>query len=91
MPASATLDATFTFIMETFIAKGRAPHYTEIARAFDVAPDEGKARLHDLVATAVMPMWLYPGTDLLASFAPFNNLPTQYRISVGGERKWFAQ
>ena len=25
------------------------------------------------------------------SVAPFNNLPTQYRISIDGEHKWFAQ
>jgi hypothetical protein len=24
-------------------------------------------------------------------FAPFNNLPTQYRVSVEGEQRWFAQ
>ena len=28
---------------------------------------------------------------LMASFPPFNNQPTQYRISVDGEQKWFAQ
>ena len=28
---------------------------------------------------------------LIASFAPFNNLPTQYRISIDGQHKWFAQ
>ena len=27
----------------------------------------------------------------LASSAPFNSLPTQYRISVDGEQKWFGQ
>ena len=40
---------------------------------------------------ARLPNWLFPETDLIASFAPFNNLPTQYRISVDGEQKWFAQ
>jgi hypothetical protein len=27
----------------------------------------------------------------MVSFAPFNNLPTQYRITVEGQQKWFAQ
>ena len=27
----------------------------------------------------------------IVSFAPFHNLPTQYRITVDGEQKWFAQ
>ncbi len=40
---------------------------------------------------ARLPNWLFPETDLIASFAPFNNLPTQYRISVDGKQRWFAQ
>jgi hypothetical protein len=28
---------------------------------------------------------------LITSFAPFNNLPTQYRITVDGQQKWFGQ
>ena len=35
--------------------------------------------------------WLHPETDYIASFPPLNNLPTQYRVTVGGEQKWFAQ
>ena len=31
------------------------------------------------------PWWLYDGTDYIASYGPFNNVPTQYRISVEGE------
>jgi len=34
---------------------------------------------------------LFPDTDYISSFAPFSNLPTQYRVSIGGEQKWFAQ
>ena len=34
---------------------------------------------------------MFPDTDLIASFAPFNNLPTQYMVSVDGSRRWFAQ
>lgn len=85
------LDRIFHFIMETFVERGNAPHYTEIAGEFGVNPDDGKRLLHDLFGTGVMPMWLYPGTDLIVSFAPFNNLPTQYRITVDGQQKWFAQ
>jgi len=91
MPDKEQLDRIFHFIMETFIERGNAPHFTEIALEFGMKPDEGKALLHDLFSTGVMPMWLYPGTDLIVSFAPFNNLPTQYRITVNGQQKWFAQ
>jgi len=91
MADAQQLDQTYHFIMETFIERGSAPHYTEIAGAFGIKPDEGKKLLKDLIGTGAMPMWLYPGTDLIVSFAPFNNLPTQYRITVDGQQKWFAQ
>lgn len=85
------LDRTYHYILETFVKRGNAPHYTEIAAHSSVPPEEGKRLLHELMDGSKMPVWLYPGTDLIASFAPFNNLPTQYRITVDGEQKWFAQ
>lgn len=91
MTDATELDRTYHFILETFITSGQAPHYTEIAKAFSVSPDEGKRRLHDLMDDSKMPIWLYPGSDLIASFAPFNNLPNQYRITIDGHQKWFAQ
>lgn len=84
------LDQTYHFVLERFVERGQAPHYTEIADEFSVSPDEGSRLLHDLMAVN-LPNWLFPGTDLIVSFAPFNNLPTHYRISVDGEQKWFAQ
>lgn len=89
--ARSPLDRTYHFILESFVKNGQAPHYTEIAREFSVSPDAGKKLLHDLMDDTKMPIWLYPGTDLIASFAPFNNLPTQYRITIDGHQKWFAQ
>ncbi|KPK90096.1 MAG: hypothetical protein AMJ94_10280 [Deltaproteobacteria bacterium SM23_61] len=38
-----------------------------------------------------IPAWLFPGTDYIVSFAPFNNLPTQYRLTIDGQQKWFGQ
>ena len=91
MTDTRQLDRTYHFIMESFAKSGQAPHYTEIARKFCVPPDEGKRLLHQLFDDSKMPIWLYPGTDLIASFAPFNNLPTQYRITIDGHQRWFAQ
>jgi hypothetical protein len=34
---------------------------------------------------------IHPETDYIASFPPLNNLPTQYRVTVRGEQRWFAQ
>jgi hypothetical protein len=90
MTAATPVDRTHHFILETFVQRGYAPHYTEIAARFGVPPEEGKKLLHEVMSTG-LPLWLYPGTDLIASFAPFNNLPTQYRISVDGRQGWFGQ
>ena len=84
------LDQTYHYIMKIFVERGNAPHYTEIAKEFGVKPDYGKRFLLDLMSSG-MAMWLHPGTDLIASFAPFNNQPTQYRVTVDGQQKWFAQ
>jgi len=88
--AAAQLDETYHYIISVLVERGQAPHFTEIAAQFGIPVEKGRRRLHELMA-ARLPNWLFPETDLIASFAPFNNLPTQYRISVDGEHKWFAQ
>lgn len=89
--ADSELDRVFHFIMERMVATGQAPHYTEIAGELDVQPAEGRRLLRKLFSVRNFPGWLHPSTDLIASFPPFNNLPTQYRITIDGEQKWFAQ
>lgn len=90
MADAQQLDRTYHFILEHFIRHGHAPHFTDIAREFSVSPEAGKLLLQELMSTR-MPMWLEPRGDLIVSFAPFNNLPTQYRITVDGRQKWFGQ
>ena len=85
-----TLDRAFAAVMSQMVATGQSPHYVELAAELGVEPEVGREVLRDLVASGI-PAWLHPGTDLVASFPPFNNQPTQYRISVDGEQKWFAQ
>ena len=84
------LDRTHHFIMSTFVKTGRGHHYTDIAREFDVHPDEGKRMLHALMDAKLGAMWLHPGTDFIVTVGPFNNLASQYRISVHGQQKWYA-
>jgi hypothetical protein len=90
MAETQQLDQLFHVIMDSFVQRGQAPHFTEIARTFSVPPEEGKHLLQALMGTGI-PAWLFPDTDLLVSFAPFSNLPTQYRITVEGQQKWFGQ
>ena len=90
MADNQMLDRAFHSVMQRFIDTGQAPHYTELASALDVPVEEGRQILHDLVDSGI-PAWLHPETDYIVSFPPFNNLPTQYRISVDGQQSWFAQ
>lgn len=85
----ATLDKAFETVIRYFKERGDAPHYTELAKELGVSVEEGRQALRDLIATGI-PAWLAPG-DYIVSFAPFNNLPTQYRLTIEGEQKWFAQ
>ena len=84
------LDRTFSFILKRMVETGQAPFYTEIAAELAVSVEEGRKALIDLFRTGIAG-WLYPNTNLIASFAPFNNQPTQYRITIDGQQKWFGQ
>ena len=84
------LDKTYHLITKRMAETGQAPHYTEIAADLGVSPEEGRKTMHKLFQSGVYG-WLYPSTDLISSLAPFNNQPTQFRVTVDGEQKWFAQ
>jgi len=90
MSELSTLDRAFQIIMKRMVETGEAPFFTELAADLGVSPEEGRKVLHKMFSAGV-PGWLYPNTDYIVSFAPFNNLPTQYRITIEGQQKWFAQ
>jgi hypothetical protein len=86
----SSLDQTYHVILSWWTERGHAPHFTDVARSLGLAPEDGRRRLHDVIDTG-LPNWLFPGTDLIASFAPFHALPTPYRVSVDGRPGWYAQ
>jgi len=90
MSELAQLDKTYHIIMMRMVETGQAPHYTEIAKKLGVPIEAGRKALHDLFSAGV-DGWLHPNTDFIVSLAPFNNLPTQFRITIDGEQKWFGQ
>jgi hypothetical protein len=90
MAELAELDRTYYVILETIVERGHPPHFTELARALGVSPSVGRERLHALMATGLL-NWVFPGTDLVAAFAPFSLVPNQYRVEVDGHQRWFAQ
>ena len=85
-----TLDRAFQRIMRTLIDTGRPPHYAELGRALGTSVEDGRQLLRQVVQAYPI-AWLHPDTDYIASFPPLNGLPTQYRIVVRGESRWFAQ
>jgi len=90
MSDAEKLDQVFHIIIKQMVKTGQAPHYTEIAAELGVSVEEGRKALHELFRAGI-PGWLFPKTDFITSFAPFNHLPTQYRITIDGEQKWFGQ
>ena len=90
MADARLMDEMFSRVMRGLVDTGRAPHYAEVGRALGLGMPEARQLLLD-VMQAYPIGWLHPETDYIASFPPLNNLPTQYRVSVRGEQKWFAQ
>ena len=90
MSEPTRMDRIFNIIIKRMVKTGQAPHYTEIAAELGVPVEEGRQALHELFRAGI-PGWLFPKTDFITSFAPFNHLPTQYRITIDGKQKWFGQ
>jgi hypothetical protein len=90
MSNARLLEQTFHTIIKSMVETGQAPHYTELATKLGIAPDVARTTLHELFVPR-FPGWLFPNTDYIASFAPFSQLPTQYRITIDGQQKWFGQ
>ena len=90
MSQTSQLDRTYFFILKRMVETGQAPFYTEIAAELAVSVEEGRKALHGLLGVGI-PGWVFPNTSYIVSFAPFNNLPTQYRITIEGQQKWFGE
>ena len=86
----ALVQRTYTRVLEHVIEHGWAPHYTQLAVEFDVSTEKARLAVRE-AAEAAVGCWMSPGTDQVGSWAPFNNTPTHYLVSVDGERRWFGQ
>ena len=74
------LNKAFHFIMTAMAESGQAPHYSELAAELTCSIEQGREILHELLGTVTeggTPAWVHPNTDLIASFSPLSNLPTQ--------------
>ncbi|MGA9234474.1 MAG: hypothetical protein WBV91_06570 [Desulfobacterales bacterium] len=91
MSTPKQVDRVFPIIMKRMMETGQAPHYTEIASELELPVEEGRKALHELFDLPGFPGWLFLDTDYIGSFPPFSNLPTQYRITIDGQERWFGQ
>ena len=80
----------YTSILRHLIRTGRAPHYTELAQILAVGPEAAKDLQREAAKSGVG-CWVVEDTDYIESWAPFYNVPTQYRVTVEGEQKWYGQ
>ena len=90
MTDPAMLDNAYHFIITRLVDTGQAPHYSELATHLSLTIEDGRQVLHDLLG-AGSPLRLHPDCDLIEAVPPFSNIPTQYRITVEGQQKWFGQ
>ena len=90
MSELSQLERTYSFILKRLVETGQAPFYTEIADHLGVSVVEGRKALHALLGIGTA-AWVFPNTDYIASFSPFSNLPTQHRLTIEGQQKWFGQ
>ncbi len=89
-PDFPLLARVYNAVMVGFVERGRAPHYVELSRQLGLPIETARQALHQIEALGGSD-WLVPGTDYVASFAPFSNVPTQYLVSVDGSQRWYAQ
>lgn len=90
MSIDPEVQRAYSTIFGYFVDHGRAPHYTALARLLDVDVEEARRLQREAVELGVG-AWFVAGTDLIESFAPFYNVPSNAKVSVDGEQKWFAQ
>ena len=91
MAEAELLNRMYHAILEWFVEHGRAPHYAELAPQLELAAEEARRTLRELVGMGLPGVWQHPGTDYIESFAPFANLPTQYLITVRRRQRWYGQ
>lgn len=90
MDIDAAVQRAYSAIQHHFIELGRAPHYTELAGIVGVDVEEARRLQAEAIELGVG-AWFIRDTDIIESFAPFYNVPTATRVSVGDEQRWFAQ
>ena len=90
MQESTIAQQAYTAVVERFVKTGRAPHFTELAAILGLQPEEAR-QAQVKAAESSIACWFVKDTDYIESWAPFSNVPTNYRVTINGEQKWYGQ
>ena len=91
MPRSEQMNKAFQIILHRLIETGSAPTYMELSAQLGVAPAKGRRVMRKMINGIGFFGWFQSNSDEIESFAPFNNVPTNYRLTVDGQQKWYGQ
>ncbi len=92
MAVSDLVRSAYSTVLGFIVEHRRAPHYTELARELSLDNEAARVLLHETAdAGPVAGCWLAHDTDLVESWAPFSNIPTDFRLSVDDQHGWFGQ
>jgi hypothetical protein len=90
MQEPTLVQKAYTAVVEHFVRTGRAPHYIELAAILGVQPEDARQAQHKAAESSIA-CWFARDTDYVESWAPFSNVPTNYRVTINGEQKWYGQ
>lgn len=75
-------------IIDDFVQTGQAPNVRELMVDLDLSRRDVLNAFEEI--PAIDTFWVEEGTENIRILSPFSNIPTPYKVSVGGVQKWYA-
>jgi hypothetical protein len=76
------------FILDTFVASGRAPNVGQISAALGIPRDAVLDAFRDI--SIIDTFWVEKGTENVRILSPFSDLTTPYKVTIDGQQRWHA-
>lgn len=73
-------------LYQFFVARGRAPTYSELAPHLNAEAESVRSSFHKLHERHMI--FLQPGTDDIQMANPFSAIPTPFRVTAGSKTWW---
>ncbi len=75
-------------ILDSFLATGRAPNVGDIMSALGLSRPAVLEAFREIAI--IDTFWVEKGTENIRILSPFANISTPYKVTIGGEQKWYA-